>query len=64
MKIDTSGLSCPEPVLCIKKALKSKPESIEVVVDNRTALQNVLRFLKSQKYITKVDKFIITATKV
>ena len=63
MRIDTSGLSCPEPVLQTKKALKTGPKSIEVVVDNTTALQNVTRFLTSQKYTVTSNDFIIKAEK-
>lgn len=59
MIIDTSGLSCPEPVLRTKKAIKSKPNSIEVVVDNTTAAQNVTRFLKSNKYEVVVEDSVV-----
>jgi TusA-related sulfurtransferase len=63
MKIDTSGLSCPEPVLKTKKAIKNKPSQIEVLVDNTAALQNVSRFLKSQNYQVTVEDNIIKGTK-
>ena len=63
MKIDTSGLSCPEPVLQTKKAIKNSPDKIEVIVDNETALQNVTRFLTNSKYTVKHDGFTIEATK-
>lgn len=63
MKIDTSGLSCPEPVLKTKKAIKNKPSQIEVLVDNTAALQNVSRFLKSQHYQVTVEDNIIKGTK-
>ncbi len=59
MKLDTSGLSCPEPVLKTKKALKSSPKNLEVIVDNTTAQQNVIRFLKSQTYKVTVDGLTI-----
>jgi TusA-related sulfurtransferase len=63
MKIDTSGLSCPEPVLQTKKAIKSSPDKIEVIVDNETALQNVNRFLTNSNYTVNHDGFTIKATK-
>lgn len=63
MKIDTSGLSCPEPVLKVKKALKDTPESIEITVDNTTALQNVTRFLKSQNYQVTSQDMVVTGKK-
>ncbi|SDZ08715.1 sulfurtransferase TusA family protein [Tindallia californiensis] len=49
-KIDTSGLSCPQPVLLTKKALQSEPESLTILVDNETAKANVVRYLKKAGY--------------
>lgn len=63
MRIDTSGLSCPEPVLRTKKAIKNSPKMIEVVVDNNTALQNVTRFLEKQAYKVESSDFVIKAEK-
>lgn len=46
--IDTRGMSCPQPVLMTKKALAaSTAASLDVLVDNAAALNNVTRFLKS-----------------
>lgn len=61
MKIDTSGLSCPEPVLQTKKAIKNKPQTLEVLVDNEAALQNVSRFLENSGYKLSSDHYLITA---
>lgn len=48
-KVDCRGLNCPEPVLKTKDALASDPDmKIYVLVDNETARENVLRFVKSQ----------------
>lgn len=63
MKIDTSGLSCPEPVLKTKQAIKDNPSLIEVIVDNTTALQNVTRFLKKQKYNVTSDDLLVRGQK-
>lgn len=63
MRIDTSGLSCPEPVLKTKIACKASPASLEVVVDNTTARQNVTRFLNSQGYTVKAEGFVLQASK-
>ncbi|MGM0652482.1 MAG: sulfurtransferase-like selenium metabolism protein YedF [Bacillota bacterium] len=47
--IDCRGLDCPEPVLRTKKALTDNPDcELSVTVDNETARENVLRFIKSQ----------------
>jgi len=49
-KIDTRGMSCPQPVLMTKKAIEKNPSSLEVLVDNNTAKNNVTRFLKNLGY--------------
>lgn len=66
MKIDARGMSCPQPVLMVKKATAEKPNQIEVLVDNITAQNNVERFLKNSGYsqikVTEKDEeFIIKA---
>ena len=50
MELDCRGLSCPEPVIRTKRAIAEKPQSIEVLVDQRAPLENVSRFLKAMKY--------------
>ncbi len=48
-KIDCCALKCPEPVLQTKKALEEGDgNNIEVLVDNETARENVIRFAKKQ----------------
>ena len=50
--LDARGLSCPEPVIMIKKAVDaakaagSIPEGITftIMVDNRTSVENITRF--------------------
>lgn len=48
--IDARGLSCPEPVIMIKKAMASKNSEYEMLVDNRTSLENVTRFAEHSGY--------------
>ena len=43
-RIDTSGFSCPEPVIMTKKALKDSPDALTVIVDNVASRENVKRF--------------------
>ncbi len=66
-KIDTRGMSCPQPVLMTKKALDKHPEGVAIIVDNNTAKRNVERFLKSSGYTTKItedgEDFILEAKK-
>ena len=47
MLVDARGCSCPQPVLMTKKAL-AKESKLEVLVDNNTAMYNVMRFAQSQ----------------
>ncbi|MEG1584818.1 MAG: sulfurtransferase TusA family protein, partial [Anaerovorax sp.] len=44
VKVDARGCACPEPVLKVKRAMNGAPDSIEVLVDNNTAVQNITRF--------------------
>ncbi len=50
-KIDTSGLSCPQPVLLVLQCIKAEnPSSIEVIVDNEASLENVTRAAGNNGY--------------
>lgn len=48
--IDAQGRSCPEPVILTRKALASKEDAYEVLVDSPTAAQNVTRFAEQSGY--------------
>ncbi len=48
--IDTCGLSCPEPVIMVKKAMESGEDSYTVVTDNRTSFENISRFANHQGF--------------
>jgi TusA-related sulfurtransferase len=49
--IDASGLSCPEPVIRTRTALKALPsgEVLEVLVETVTSRENVRRYALTQK---------------
>ena len=49
-EVDCRGLSCPEPVINTKRALKAHPEGVVVLVDNRVPLENVTRFASAMGY--------------
>ncbi len=52
IKKDCSGLACPQPVLEARDLISQNPgESIEIIVDNEAARQNVTRFMESQGYV-------------
>lgn len=65
--IDARGLSCPEPVIMTKKALQSKENRYEILVDNVTAKENVTRFASHQGYQVSVtetsEDYLLTLTK-
>lgn len=67
-KVDTRGMSCPQPILMTKNALKENPAEIIILIDNKTAETNVSRFLKKSNYIIEEvvnnnDDYFIKARK-
>lgn len=53
--IDARGLSCPMPVILVQNEVKKNaPQALEVVVDNRVAVENIKRFALLQHYETEV----------
>ncbi|NLU24029.1 MAG: recombinase [Clostridiales bacterium] len=53
--IDARGLSCPGPVLMVQKAVKEgNPASLEVLVDDKCAVENITRFAKNNGYAVAV----------
>ena len=54
--LDARGLSCPEPVIMIREAMKSKASSYEMMVDNHAAKENVSRFAMHQGYKVSVTE--------
>lgn len=65
--IDARGRSCPEPVIMIKDAMKSKASEYEMVVDNRVALENITRFANHNGYEVsfeeKADEYLLKICK-
>lgn len=49
--VDARGLSCPEPVMRTRNALKSLPvgQTLEVLVETVTSRENVRRYALTQK---------------
>lgn len=66
-KIDVRGMSCPQPILITKNAIKSNPQNIEVLVDDNTAKNNVSRFLENAGYKLSIkdidEEYLIYAEK-
>ncbi|HHW94801.1 MAG TPA: preprotein translocase subunit TatB [Mogibacterium sp.] len=54
--VDARGLSCPTPVILTQKAMKSKEDYYEVLVDANTPCENVTRYAESQGYSVVVEE--------
>ncbi|WP_031484030.1 sulfurtransferase-like selenium metabolism protein YedF [Maridesulfovibrio frigidus] len=65
IKIECQGLPCPQPVIQCKNLIESSnPSSIEVVVDNVPAKENVSRFMTTKGYeVTVEEKDSLTTIK-
>lgn len=55
-ELDARGLSCPEPVVMIRKAMTSEENAYHMVVDNVTAKENVTRYAQHQGYQVSVQE--------
>ena len=49
-KLDARGLSCPEPVILLRKAMMTRESAYEITVDNPTSRENVTRYAEHQGY--------------
>ena len=53
--VDARGYSCPTPVVMVQKEVKKNaPQELEVLVDDKCAVENVSRFDKNQGYAVSV----------
>jgi tRNA 2-thiouridine synthesizing protein A len=56
-KIDARGLSCPQPVVLVKRAVdKLSKGEIEVWVDTVTSKENVSRFARTAGFQVSVEE--------
>ena len=67
-KIDARGLACPKPVVMTKNALEEmEAGTVEVLVDNKPAVENVSRFARNSGCEVKTreesEDFIVEITK-
>lgn len=54
--IDARGYVCPTPVIMVQKEIKTNaPSSLEVIVDNQCAVENVTRFGKNCGYTVNME---------
>ena len=65
--IDACGLSCPQPVIMLKKAIDSGSTNCQILVDNQTAVENISRFSENAGFKASSQKqgedFLITVEK-
>ena len=55
--VDARGLLCPMPVVMVQKEVKANdPSTLEVLVDDPCAVENVTRFANSQGYTVAVTE--------
>ena len=56
-KLICTGLACPQPVLLTKKHIEENPgvEKVTVVVDNRAAAENVIRFMENSGFTASIE---------
>lgn len=56
IEVDARGLSCPEPIIQTKKAIREQSREIKVIVDNNVAKENVKRALESENYKVNIQE--------
>ena len=55
--VDARGLSCPQPVMMVRKAIsKLNKGVIEVLVDSGTARDNISRLAKNSDWAVTVEE--------
>lgn len=53
--LDCRGLACPQPVMRAKELIEAEsPQTVEIMVDNQAASQNVSRFIGTRGYAATV----------
>lgn len=48
IRVDTRGLSCPQPVVLVMKAIEDGHASFAILLDSETSVDNVTRLLRSK----------------
>lgn len=65
--VDARGLSCPQPVILVQKALAEGKFPVEVLVDSVTSRENVRRMAEGKgckvEIIPQEDEFKMVLTK-
>lgn len=53
--IDARGISCPEPLMSLKEALKTEKE-LTLLLDSKNALENCQDFAEKQGFTVEIEK--------
>ncbi len=55
-QVDARGYACPMPVIMVQKEVQaSTPQELEVLVDDKCAVENVTRFGEGKGYAVQVE---------
>lgn len=54
--VDARGLSCPQPIIVLKKELSKKKFPVKILVDNVTSCENMQRFAEKNNYTVSIEK--------
>ena len=54
--LDARELSCPEPVIMLSKAMMSKENKYQMIVDSPTAKENVSNYGEKQGYNVNITE--------
>ena len=55
-KIDTRGLSCPQPVIMVSNEIKKGNKNFEVLIDSECSSENVLRTVEKHNLKAQVEE--------
>jgi len=53
--LDARGISCPEPLLMLKKALQAQAD-VTLLVDSKNAFENCESYAKKQSFAVDTEK--------
>ena len=54
-EIDARGLSCPQPMMLVKKAIDTGENEIVVIADDAVAVSNVKRLAENYGYSAEIE---------
>lgn len=55
-KVDARGLSCPQPVVLVDRAIADGNTDLEILVDNEVARENVSRLINRRGMKTNISQ--------